>query len=99
MTELKMVMISYNEAVDLEIMEALSSCGLKNYSKVMGVFGRGESSGAHLGNDIWPGRNNMVYVSCPDEAAGKLMKAIRDLRQKIGSEGVKAFLLPVEEIT
>jgi len=99
MTGLKMVMISYNEAVELEVMEALASCGIENYSKVMGTFGRGHSSGAHLGNDIWPGRNNLLYVCCPAEQAAGVMAAVRKLRTEIGPEGIKAFLLPVEETT
>jgi hypothetical protein len=99
MPEQKMVMISYNEAVDMEVMEMLEACGLKNYSKVNGIFGRGNSSGTHLGSDIWPGRNNVLYVCCPADAARKLMEAVRGLRQGLGQEGVKAFLMPVEEST
>ncbi len=95
----KMAMIVYNEAIDLEVMEVLESCGLKNYTKVMGVFGRGETSGTHLGNDIWPGRNNLLYVACEEKAAKTLILSIRELRKKLGREGIKAFVLPVEEIT
>ncbi|MFA5156578.1 MAG: PG0541 family transporter-associated protein [Candidatus Omnitrophota bacterium] len=96
---LKMAMVVYNEALDMEVMEAMDSCGLKNYTKVMGVFGRGEASGSHLGNDIWPGRNNILYIACEDAQARKLIEAIKQLRKKIGHEGAKAFILPVEEIT
>ena len=28
---LKMVMISYNSAIDVEVMEILEKCGIKNY--------------------------------------------------------------------
>ncbi len=66
---LKMVIIAYNEAIDTEVMEMMEKYNLKNYTKVMGVFGRGETSGTHLGNDIWPGRNNLLYVAIPENAA------------------------------
>ena len=96
---LKMVIIAYNEAIDMEVMEMMEKCNLKNYTKVMGVFGRGETSGTHLGNDIWPGRNNLLYVAVPENAAKQLTSAVKELRVKLGKEGIKAFILPIEEIT
>ncbi len=94
---MKIVLIVYNEAVDMEVMETLGNCALKNYTKVLGVFGKGETSGTHLGNDIWPGRNNMLFVACEEKEAGQ--SCIRQLRKKLGREGVKAFILPLEEVT
>jgi len=96
---MKMVMITYNEAIDNEVMEVLESCSLKNYTKITGVFGCGASSGTHLGTDIWPGLNNILYVACEEAAAKKIMAAIRQLRKSLGAEGIKAFLMPLEEIT
>ena len=96
---MKMVMISYNEAVDSEIMDALSDCALKNYTKTRDTYGRGESSGTHLGNDIWPGKNSILYVACEDKEAKQLLSRIKELRLTLGAEGVKAFLLPLEDVT
>jgi len=96
---MKMVMIAYNEAIDAEVMEVLADCGLKNYTKIMGTFGRGSTSGTHLGNDIWPGRNNILYIACEEKQAVQLLSWIKELRRKLGKEGIKAFILPVEETT
>lgn len=95
----KMVMVIYNEAVDDEVMEVLNKCAAKNYTKIPGVFGKGTSSGTHMGNDIWPGRNNILYIACEEEKAKLILSYIKELRKKLGREGVKAFLLPIEEIT
>jgi len=95
----KMVMIAYNEAIDAEVTEVLANCGLENYTKIMGAFGRGSASGVHLGNDIWPGRNNILYIACEEKQAKQILTSIKELRKKLGKEGIKAFLLPVEEIT
>lgn len=95
----KMVMISYNEAIETEVMEAVEHCGLKNYTKINGTFGKGETSGTHLGDDIWPGRNNILYIACDEKEAKKLISSVKELRKKLGKEGVKAFVLPVEEIS
>lgn len=96
---MKMLMIAYNEAIDTEIMEALENCGLKNYTKIKTAYGRGTTSGIHLGNDIWPGRNNILYVACQDEQAKNLLSSIKELRKQLGKEGLKAFAWNLEEIT
>jgi len=96
---MKMIMISYNEAVEEEVMEAMSHCEANNYTKIMNVYGKGEASGTHLGNDIWPGKNNVLFIACEDKKAKQLLSCIRELRQIIGKEGIKAFMMPIEEIT
>ena len=96
---IKMVMIVYNEAIDLEVMEVLEGCAMKNYTKVTAVYGRGTSSGTHLGNDIWPGRNNILYVACDDKQATQMLSCVKELRKTLGKEGIKAFILPIEDST
>ncbi|OGW85808.1 MAG: hypothetical protein A2987_05935 [Omnitrophica bacterium RIFCSPLOWO2_01_FULL_45_10] len=95
----KMVMVVYNEAIDLEVMEALEHCGLKNYTKINATYGKGASSGTHLGTDIWPGRNNILYVSCEEKEARQLVTNIKALRNRLGREGIKAFVWNLEEAT
>jgi nitrogen regulatory protein PII len=95
----KIVMIVYNEAIDAQVMEVLEECAMKNYTKIEGAFGKGTTSGTHLGNDIWPGRNNLLYVACPEQTAKQIISCVKELRKKLGQEGIKAFILPVEEIT
>ncbi|MFH0790983.1 MAG: PG0541 family transporter-associated protein [Candidatus Omnitrophota bacterium] len=96
---MKMVMVVYNEAIDIEVMELLENCALKGYTQIKGVYGRGRASGTHLGNDIWPGRNNLLYLACEEKEARQFFSCVRELRKKIGKEGIKAFILPVEEVT
>lgn len=96
---MKLVMVTYNEAIDSEVMDALSGCSLKNYTKVTNAYGKGASSGTHLGNDIWPGKNNIIYVACQDKEAKQLMAAMKQLRKTLAGEGIKAFLIPLEDIS
>jgi hypothetical protein len=95
----KMVMVAYNEAIDAEVMEVLLNCGLQNYTKIMGTFGRGSTSGTHLGDDVWPGRNNILYVACQDSEAKHLLSCVKELRKKLRQEGIKAFSWNLDEIT
>jgi hypothetical protein len=96
---MKLVMITYNEAIDQEVMGVLRACAMKNYTKAIGAYGKGTSSGTHMGDDIWPGRNNILYVACDEAQARQMLGCVRALRAKLGQEGVKAFVLPLEEMT
>lgn len=96
---MKMAMIAYNEAMDMEVMEVLENCAAKSYTKIMGVYGKGALSGVHMGNDIWPGKNNILYIACDSDKAAQLVSCVRILRQKIGKEGIKAFMWNLDEIT
>jgi len=96
---MNMLMICYNEAMDLEVMESLEACCLKNYTKICGAYGRGTSSGTHLGNDIWPGQNNILYIACGEEQCANLLAIVKKLRQQLGHEGIKAFSWKIEEET
>jgi nitrogen regulatory protein PII len=96
---MKMVMIVYNEALDDEVMEVLGNCSLQNYTKLTGVFGKGNTSGTHLGNDIWLGRNNLLYIACAETQAQQILSCVRELRKTLGREGLKAFVLPLEELS
>ena len=95
---MKMVMLVYNEAIDNEVMEILEDCLMKNYTKITEVFGCGVASGTHLGTDIWPGRNNILYVACEETVGKKILVAVKQLRKSLGAEGIKAFLMPLEEV-
>ena len=94
-----MVIVVYNEALDMEVMEVLERCGSKNYTKIIGAFGKGETSGIHLGSDIWPGRNNILSIVSDEKQARQIISCVKELRRTLGLEGVKAFILPVEEMT
>jgi nitrogen regulatory protein PII len=96
---MKMVMIVYNEAMDSEVFEVLTHCALKNYTKIESVSGKGDSSGTHLGNDVWPGKNNLLYVACEDADAQRLLTCVETLRKNFSQEGIKAFMWPLEKIT
>ncbi|MBM3248077.1 MAG: hypothetical protein FJZ10_01455 [Candidatus Omnitrophica bacterium] len=95
----RMVMIVYNEAIDMEVMEIMAKCPMKNYTKINSVYGSGETSGTHMGDDIWPGRNNILYIACNETEAKNLVSCVKSLRGSLGKEGVKAFVWELKEVT
>ncbi len=96
---MKMVFIMYNIAIDEEVMQILKHIGIEGYTRWERATGCGKTSGPHLGTNVWPGVNSVLAVVVEKGKKDKLIEQIRVLRQKLGKEGIKAFVLPVEEIT
>ncbi|OGW75137.1 MAG: hypothetical protein A2Z72_06915 [Omnitrophica bacterium RBG_13_46_9] len=95
----KMVMVVYNEVMDIEVSEILNQCAMQSYTKLAGVYGKGNVSGVHLGTDVWPGRNNVLYIACEEKDARQIVSCVKELRKKLGREGVKAFVWSLDEVT
>ena len=95
---MKMVMIVYNEAIDFEVMESLQTCCIEYFTKWQRVLGKGKISEAHLDTNVWPGVNNVCMTVVEEKKVPAIIAKIKELRLSLGQEGVKAFVLPVEEI-
>ncbi len=94
-----MVMLTYNEAIDIEIMEVVNGCGLQNYTKVVRVVhGKGTASQTHMGDHIWPGLNYITFVACEDTQADQIVAGIKKLRERLAKEGLKVFVMPLEQV-
>lgn len=96
---MKMVFIALNIAIESQVLEVMESLGLRSYTMWPRLMGVGQASGPHLDSHVWPGANCVIAVVCPEEKARALMEEVRRLRRSLGREGLKAFLLPVEEVT
>lgn len=97
---MKMVFIAYNEAIDDEVMAALASCcDIVRFTKWTKVQGQGTHSEPHLMSRVWPKANNVLMACVEDERAARVMARVRELRKTLGQQGIKAFLLPVEDVT
>ena len=96
---MKMVFLTYNIAINDVVMEVFKTLGLKTYTRWEEVTGVGIHSGPHLANHIWPAKNSAIAIVLEDEKVKPLMDAVRELRKKIAKEGIKAFVLPVEEVS
>jgi hypothetical protein len=96
---MKAVLIVHNVAIDEEVNEALESAGINCYTKFPNALGKGEISEPHLNIDVWPGTNCGTFVVIEQVKAKKVMENVRRLRGKLGSEGIKAFMWEIEDIT
>lgn len=96
---MKMLFIAYDEAHDRVVMDLLKDAGAHNYTKWSDVQGKGTSGGPHLGTPVWPKRNKALAVAVEDAQAKQIVAGIRKLRETLTLKGLKAFVLPLEELT
>lgn len=96
---MKAVLIVHNAAIDEEVNEALESVGIDCYTKFPNTLGRGKASEPHLNIDVWPGINCGTFVVIEQVKAKKVMESVRQMREKLGTEGIKAFMWEVDDIT
>jgi len=95
----KCVLICYNAGLHEDVLEALHRADVSSYSRWEQILGSGQSSGQRLNSSIWPGFNSAMAVVVDDDRKDAVMSEIRLLRKEHSKEGVKAFVLPVEEMT
>jgi len=96
---MKLVMIAYNEAQDSALDRMLERAGVEGFTKWTRAYGKGRSSGPHLGTHVWPKTNNVLAVAVEEGIAEKLLDGVRELRKDMSGQGVKAFVLPCDVVT
>ncbi len=94
-----MMMISYNSAINSDVMELLEKCGIENFTKWRQVQGKGKTSGPHFGDEIWPGENSVIFTAVENDKVEQFLPQFRELRSRLGKAGVKAFVWNLTEIT
>jgi hypothetical protein len=95
----KLVLICYNEAVDQEVFEVLDDVNVEGYTKWTKVLGKGRASGPHLYSHIWPKANNVIVTVVSEQGAAAILDRVHKMRDKLGSEGIKAFMWQIEDVT
>lgn len=85
------VEIIFSQAVEEDFLAEFKErkIGL-HYSKISAVTGAGFSN-PKLGDAIWPQLNEMIIVYCKKDEAEKLVKLVKDLREKYPLEGIACF--------
>ncbi|KPJ61783.1 MAG: hypothetical protein AMS15_05810 [Planctomycetes bacterium DG_23] len=95
---MKLVFLVYNAAIDEDVVEVLAHLGIEEYTKWPRLTGKGKTSGPHLDSPVWPGVNSALLIATDETKAQSLLEEVRSLKKKLAHEGIKAFLLPLEEI-
>ncbi|KPJ88274.1 MAG: hypothetical protein AMS17_06025 [Spirochaetes bacterium DG_61] len=96
-SELLIVLMMYDRAIDEEVMEMLSSLEIRYYTKWRDVVGVGRRD-PHLGDDVWPGLNNVLLMVIDEEKKRRLVEMVKVLQKNFPSVGLRAFVAPVLEM-
>ncbi len=95
---MKAVLLIFAPPVEAMVMEALKAAGASHYTKFPYLLGEGGHSEPHLDSHVWPGANEGLLVVCDEAVKNKILAAVKDIKKEYEKEGVKAFVIPVEEI-
>ena len=96
---MKLILIIHNITISDEVQSLIKDQGITCFTRIPRLEGVGITAGARFDNNIWPGANSALFVVTSEDVAGKLMAAVSELRRKEGREGIKAFMLNVEDMT
>ena len=95
---MKMVLIAYCEAIDYDVIETLKKAGISGYTKFTEVLGEGTETQPRLGTQCWPGKNNFLAIAVEDDQYETLISTIKDMKKSHPRAGIKAFVMPMEEM-
>ncbi len=97
MEENKIVFISFNQALESEVLRQIRRLGLRGYTSWEEISGAGSTTGVpHLGTHAWPTRNGAFLVHCSQEKAHRLMDLLQELDESNPLPGLRAFMWSAE---
>ncbi|MFA5553343.1 MAG: PG0541 family transporter-associated protein [Phycisphaerae bacterium] len=96
---MKIVMICYNEAFDEEIIEILEQTKVSGYTKWTKVLGKGSTSEPHMLSHVWPKANNVILTAVDEKTAEAIFEKVKLSKWKMGTEGLKAFMWQIDQMT
>ena len=96
---MKALFIAYNQAYNQEIVELLEGLGQRGYTVWQEIGGRGSLDGEpHLGSHAWPTQNHALLSVVEDSLVAPIMAHLRDTDKANAKLGLRAYVLPVEDV-
>lgn len=98
MKDEKCIFITYNQAYHPLIVRILNRNNLRGYTSWQGIEGEGSRGGEpHLGSHAWPTLNSAMMTIVPSDKVTPILGALRKLDESTPEQGLRAFVLPVEQ--
>jgi nitrogen regulatory protein PII len=93
---MKAVFIVYNQAHTEKVEFMLDRLGIRGYTGMKDLIGKGSVSGdPHMGTHTWPELNSAVITVIDDEKVDLLLKGVQELDNINKDVGVRAFVWDV----
>lgn len=95
---MKAIFISFNQAWYESILGIMDRNNISGFTYWENVAGRGSRGGEpHYGNHAWPTLNSSIWTIVDDEKVQPLLKMLQKLDAQAPAQGLRAFVLPVEQ--
>ena len=95
---MKGIFISYDQAYNMEVVDAIEKVGVRGFTMWQDIAGRGSETGElHLGNHAWPTMNNAVLTFVPDDKVDDILSAVKAMDEETPALGLRAFVWNVEK--
>lgn len=98
MEDLKAVFITFNQAYEPIIIRKLKHHSISGYTLWSSVQGKGSNGGnPHLGSHAWPTLNSAIMTIIPSDRVKLLLNDLKELDNATPEQGLRAFVLPIED--
>jgi len=94
---MKMLIIICPDNRREDVHKVLRQHGVQGFSEMAGIKGEGKT-GKHFGTHTWPMESVMLLAVVPDDQSRSLITAMKECSTRLfPEEGMRAFVMPVEE--
>lgn len=98
MNKMKTVFITYDQAHQENVIEALNETNIRGYTFFEQAGGRGTQGGdPHLGTHAWPSMNSAIITIVDDDRVAPLLKRLQRLDEDNPMLGLRAFVWACEQ--
>jgi len=94
----KFIFLIYNVVIENKVLDEIEKAGVKAYTKLPSIHGVGTHSVPHLDSLIWPGVNHGLFIAVEEEKKDEILNRMKKLKSTYSKEGLKIFVLPLEEV-
>ena len=96
---MKAILIIFNQADTERIEYMLDEMGIRGFTFIENVQGRGSVNGEpHRGTHTWPEMNSAVLTIVPDEVVDGVLSNVRRLDKRKEEVGIRAFVWTIDKI-
>ena len=95
---MKMFFLIYDAVYDEDVIETLSACNVKGFTKWSRVLGHGERSDPKMDDSVWPGYNCSIMLAVDRDKEPTVFEALQSLHQRVEGKGFRVFGWPLERV-
>jgi nitrogen regulatory protein PII len=95
---MKAILISFNQAYYEAIVDLMDRSEINGFTYWDNVAGRGSRTGEpHYGSHAWPTLNGVIWTMIEDDKVERFLKLLHKLDTQAEAQGLRAFVLNVEQ--